>query len=182
MNYWTQHQVYRTFTYAPQRRCSDSYWSFGPVMNNLLQDQTNFYWTFPHVWHTLGRTDVCPKVDHINLTQFLKGIFNQFEMNDFNLWLKYFYFVRFVAYGRAYKQMTMICKMCCEDRLFDLLCTKFENNYKSYFCWNIVLITSLRLVLQENIFNEYKIYLPLATTLLLQFKKKIKNIYCHLYL
>jgi hypothetical protein len=70
--------------------------------------------------------------------------------NDFNLWLKYFYFVRFVAYGRAYKQMTMICKMCCEDRLFDLLCTKFENNYKSYFCWNIVLITSLRLVLQEN--------------------------------
>jgi len=116
MNYWTQHQVYRTFTYAPERRCSDSYWSFGPVMNNLLQDQTNFYWTFPHVRQTLGRTDVCPKVDHINLTQFLKGIFNQFEMNDFNLWLKYFYFVRFVAYGRAYKQMTMICKMCCEDR------------------------------------------------------------------
>jgi hypothetical protein len=95
---------------------------------NLLQDQTNFYWTLPHVRQTLGRTDVCPKVDHINLTQFLKGIFNQFEMNDFNLWLKYFYFVRFVAYGRAYKQMTMICKMCCEDHLFDLLCTKFENN------------------------------------------------------
>jgi hypothetical protein len=33
---------------APQRRGSDSYWSFGPVMNNLLLNQTNFYWTLPH--------------------------------------------------------------------------------------------------------------------------------------
>jgi hypothetical protein len=23
-------------SHTPQRRCSDSYWSFGPVMNNLL--------------------------------------------------------------------------------------------------------------------------------------------------
>jgi hypothetical protein len=26
------------FTGHSQRRCSDSYWSFGPVMNNLLLD------------------------------------------------------------------------------------------------------------------------------------------------
>ena len=45
-------------SHAPQRRCSDSYWSFGPVMNNLLLDQTNFYWTLPHVRRTLGITDV----------------------------------------------------------------------------------------------------------------------------
>jgi hypothetical protein len=25
-------------SHTPQRRCSDSYWSFGPVMNNLLLD------------------------------------------------------------------------------------------------------------------------------------------------
>jgi hypothetical protein len=38
-------------------RCSDCYWSFGPVMNNLLLDQTNFYWTLPHVRWTLGITE-----------------------------------------------------------------------------------------------------------------------------
>jgi len=43
-----------------QRRCSDSYWSFCPVMNNLLLDQTNFYWTLPNVWHTLGMTLYVP--------------------------------------------------------------------------------------------------------------------------
>jgi hypothetical protein len=36
-------------SHTPQRRYLDSYWSFGPVMNNLLLDQTNFYWTLPHV-------------------------------------------------------------------------------------------------------------------------------------
>jgi hypothetical protein len=25
-------------SHTPQRRCSDSYWSFGPIMNNLLLD------------------------------------------------------------------------------------------------------------------------------------------------
>jgi hypothetical protein len=34
----------------------DSYWSFGPVMNNLLLDKTNFYWTLPHVRQTLVMT------------------------------------------------------------------------------------------------------------------------------
>ena len=29
-------------SHIPQRRCSDSYWSFGPVINNLLLDQNNF--------------------------------------------------------------------------------------------------------------------------------------------
>jgi hypothetical protein len=43
-------------SYTPQRRCSDSYWSFGPVMNNLLLDQSNYYRTLPHVRQTLGRT------------------------------------------------------------------------------------------------------------------------------
>ena len=28
-------------------------------MNDLLMDQTNFYWTLPHVQHTLGMTDMC---------------------------------------------------------------------------------------------------------------------------
>jgi len=32
-------------------------WSFGPFMNNLLLDQTIFYWTLPHVRQTLGMTD-----------------------------------------------------------------------------------------------------------------------------
>ena len=44
--------------HTPQRRCSDSYWSFGPVMNNLLLDQTIFYWTLPHVSPTLGKTAI----------------------------------------------------------------------------------------------------------------------------
>ena len=43
-------------SHTPQRRCSDSYWSIGPVMNNLLLDLTNFYWTLTHVWQTLGMT------------------------------------------------------------------------------------------------------------------------------
>ena len=43
-------------SHTPQRRCSDSYWSIGPVTNNLLMDQTNFYWTLPHVPQTLGMT------------------------------------------------------------------------------------------------------------------------------
>ena len=43
-------------SHTPQRRCSDSFWSFGPVMNKLLLDQTNFYWTLPHVQRTLGIT------------------------------------------------------------------------------------------------------------------------------
>ena len=29
-------------------------WSFGPVMNNLVLDQSNYYWTLPHVVQTLG--------------------------------------------------------------------------------------------------------------------------------
>ena len=37
--------------------CSNSYWSFGPVMNNLLLNQTNFYWTLPDVRQTVGMTD-----------------------------------------------------------------------------------------------------------------------------
>jgi hypothetical protein len=41
---------------TPQRRYSDSYWLFGPVINNLLLDQANFYWTLPHVRQTLGMT------------------------------------------------------------------------------------------------------------------------------
>jgi len=45
-------------SHAPQRRCSDSYWPFGPVMNNLLLDQTNFYWTLPHVRQTIGMTGI----------------------------------------------------------------------------------------------------------------------------
>ena len=48
------------FTGHSQRRCSDSYWSIGPVMNILLLDQTNFYWTLPHVWQTLGMTGDTP--------------------------------------------------------------------------------------------------------------------------
>ena len=43
-------------SHTPQRRWSDSFWSFGPVMNKLLLDQTNFYWTLPHVRRTLGIT------------------------------------------------------------------------------------------------------------------------------
>ena len=43
-------------SHTSQRRYSDSYWSFGQVMNNLLLDQTNFYWTLPHVRQTLGMT------------------------------------------------------------------------------------------------------------------------------
>ena len=46
-------------SHTPQRRYLDSYWSFGPVMNNLLLDQTNFYWTLPHVRWTLGMTGDC---------------------------------------------------------------------------------------------------------------------------
>ena len=47
-------------SHTPQRRCSDSYVSFGPVMNNLLLDQTNFYWTLPHVRQTSWKTEtVC---------------------------------------------------------------------------------------------------------------------------
>ena len=41
---------------SPQRRHSDSDWSFGSVMNNLLLEQTNFYWRLPHVKQTLGMT------------------------------------------------------------------------------------------------------------------------------
>ena len=40
-------------SHTRQRRCSDSYWSFGPVMNNFLLVQANFYWTLPHVWLTM---------------------------------------------------------------------------------------------------------------------------------
>ena len=47
-------------SHTQQRRCSDSYWSFCPVMNNLLLDQTNFYWTLPNVRHTLGMTLYVP--------------------------------------------------------------------------------------------------------------------------
>ena len=39
-------------SHTPQRRYSDSYWSFGPAMNNILLDQTSFSWTLPHVWRT----------------------------------------------------------------------------------------------------------------------------------
>jgi hypothetical protein len=42
----------------PQRRCSAFYWSVGPVMYNLLLDQTNFYRTLPHGRQTLGMTCV----------------------------------------------------------------------------------------------------------------------------
>ena len=41
-------------SHTPQKKCSDSYWSFGPAMNNLLLDQTNIYWTLPHARQTLG--------------------------------------------------------------------------------------------------------------------------------
>jgi hypothetical protein len=41
-------------SHTPQKRCSDSYWSFGPAMNNLLLNQTNIYWTLPHARQTLG--------------------------------------------------------------------------------------------------------------------------------
>ena len=44
-------------SHTPQRRCSDSYWSFGSVMNNISLDQTNFYWTLPHVRQNLGMTE-----------------------------------------------------------------------------------------------------------------------------
>jgi hypothetical protein len=50
-------------SHTPQRRCSDSYWSFGPVMNNLLLDKPSFYWTLPHVRHTLGMTDLPSKLN-----------------------------------------------------------------------------------------------------------------------
>ena len=33
------------YSLTPQGRCSDSYWSFGPVMNDLLLDQTIFQQT-----------------------------------------------------------------------------------------------------------------------------------------
>ena len=36
-------------SHTPKRRCSDSYWSCGQVMNNLLLD-------IPHVRQTLGMT------------------------------------------------------------------------------------------------------------------------------
>jgi hypothetical protein len=36
-------------SHIPQKRCLDSYWSLGPVMNNLLLGQTNLYWTLQHV-------------------------------------------------------------------------------------------------------------------------------------
>jgi hypothetical protein len=38
---------------------SDSYWSFGPVMNNLLLDKTKFYCILPHVWRTLDWHNGC---------------------------------------------------------------------------------------------------------------------------
>ena len=44
-------------SHTSQSRCSDSYWSFGPVMNDLLLDKTNFYWTLPHVRLTMRMTD-----------------------------------------------------------------------------------------------------------------------------
>ena len=44
-------------SHTPQRRCSDYYWSFGPVMNDLLLDQTNFNWTLPHVRQTMGMSE-----------------------------------------------------------------------------------------------------------------------------
>jgi hypothetical protein len=44
------------YSHTAQRRYSDFYWSFGPVINNLILDQTNFYWTLPHVRQTLGMT------------------------------------------------------------------------------------------------------------------------------
>ena len=44
-------------SHTPQRRCSDSYWSIGPVINNLLLDQTDFYWSLPHVRPTSGMTE-----------------------------------------------------------------------------------------------------------------------------
>jgi hypothetical protein len=48
--------------HTPQRRCSDSYWSFGPVINNLILDQTNIYWTLPHVRWTLVMTSTLKPV------------------------------------------------------------------------------------------------------------------------
>jgi len=44
-------------SHTPQK-CSDSYWSFGQVMNNLLLNQSNFYWTLPHVRPTLEMTAI----------------------------------------------------------------------------------------------------------------------------
>ena len=49
---------FKGHSHTPQRGCSDLYWSFGSVMNNLLLDQTIFYRTLPHVWWTLGITKV----------------------------------------------------------------------------------------------------------------------------
>jgi len=43
-------------SHTPQRRGSDSYWSFGPIMNNLLLDQTNIYLTLSYVRRILGMT------------------------------------------------------------------------------------------------------------------------------
>ena len=45
-------------SHIPQKRCLDSYWSLGPVMNNLLLGQTNFYWTLQHVRWILGMTAI----------------------------------------------------------------------------------------------------------------------------
>jgi hypothetical protein len=45
-------------SHIPQKRCSDSYCSFGLVMNNHLLDQTNFYWTLPYVRQTLWMTGI----------------------------------------------------------------------------------------------------------------------------
>ena len=54
-------------SHTAQRRCSDSYWSFGPVMNNLFLDQTNFYWTLPHVRRTLGMTGTLRVAVHVKI-------------------------------------------------------------------------------------------------------------------
>ena len=53
-------------SHTPQRMCSDSYLSFGPVMNCLLLDQTNFYWTLSHVKQTLKMTDI-----HVHVSKIL---------------------------------------------------------------------------------------------------------------
>jgi hypothetical protein len=60
-------------SHTPKRRCSDSYWSFGPVLNNLLLDQTNIYWTLPHVRQILGMTGLAVLTVVVKLVEDISG-------------------------------------------------------------------------------------------------------------
>ena len=76
-------------SHTPQRRCSDSYRSFNFVLQWITfywpMDQTNFYWTLPHVWLTTEMSDIgtCTKLSNNKTAKFSEpNCINVFKMRS----------------------------------------------------------------------------------------------------